>query len=351
MACRIGVDQGNTIAGPARFAYLDLVSEDGGGVSAPLASAEWLAREYGLGRVLSCTVAARGAMGGIFRLRTTTGAYAAKQFFWQQPDESEVSRVIAFTTACRKAGVPSPETLAGPRRRFAHEHPATGQSWQVQRWIQGAVPDRLDVLTAIWLAQQMATIHRLALRCDEGAEIDPWYLVADHDWLALSDHALACNAPWSDGFASRTSEFAALATVANSAPSGDVVMCHRDLKAVNTLLEAGGQRWLLDWDNCGPQESWRELGNLLLHHVGDDSAVAAIADAYQDAGGCAAPRSLDIFATGLAVWLNFLHGQATLALDETAEREHRSFAGDEVAALVDGFPAMQALESAAAAWR
>lgn len=325
------------------------MTEEHRGASTSLVDAAWLAGEYGLGPVLEWTVAARGAMGGIFRLRTTIGEYAAKQFFWHQPEESEVLDVIGFTTACREAGVPSPETLPGPNGRFTHASPATGQSWQVQHWVHGAVPDRLDVATAKWLGQQMATIHRIALLCADEAEIDPWYVVVDHDWLALADHALASNVSWSRCLALRTPEFAELATRVNGVPVGDVAMCHRDLKAVNTVLGPCGERWLLDWDNCGPQEPWRELGSLLLHHVGDNQAVADIADAYREAGGSAAPISPDIFVTGLAVWLNFLHGQAAVALDVTAEREHRLFAAERVTALVDGMPTVKALERAAAA--
>ncbi len=128
-------------------------------------------------------------------------------------------------------------------------------------------------------------------------------------------------------------------------------MCHRDVKAVNTLLGPGGERWLLDWDNCGPLESWREFGNLLLHHVGRDLAVVDIVGAYRDAGGCALPASPAVFATGVAVWLNFLHGQALVALDDAADREHRKFAAAGVTALVDGMPTVRALERASACLR
>lgn len=127
--------------------------------------------------------------------------------------------------------------------------------------------------------------------------------------------------------------------------------CHRDLQANNTLLDDDGRRWLLDWDNCGPQETWRELGTVLLPHVGDDAAVARIAGACRDAGGDDWPETPQLFATGLAVWLNFLHGQALVALGEAADPAHRAFAADKVAALVPGVPSMQALDCAATATR
>jgi len=258
--------------------------------------------------------------------------------------------VIIFTAACREAGVPSPTTERSAAGAALAVHPQSGLVWQVQRWVPGRVPDRDDVPTAVWLAQQMATIHGLPQRCGDDA-VDEWYTAVRHNWQQLGGDASRGGVPWAAGLAERAADFEALAALVNSVGIGEPVYCHRDLQANNTLLDDVGRRWLLDWDNCGPQETWRELGTVLLHHVGDDAAVARIAGAYREEGGDDWPETPQLFATGLAVWLNFLHGQALLALDEDADPAHRAFAADKVSALVPGVPSMQALDCAATATR
>lgn len=311
---------------------------------------EWITDEYRLGSMRGWSFATRGAMGQIYRLSTTRGDYAAKAFFWEAPDETRAESVITFTSACREAGVPSPMTERGVAGALLTMHPQTGLVWQVQRWVPGRVPDADDVPTAVWLAQQMATIHRLALPCG-GDTVDEWYTEVRHDWQALADHANRAGVPWAAGLAERATEFEALTALVNSVGIGEPVYCHRDLQANNTMLNDNGRRWLLDWDNCGPQEPWREFGNLLLQHVEDDAATASIAAAYRQSGGVDWPPTPTLFATGLAVWLNFLHGQGLVVLDEAADPRHRAFATENVTALVAGVPSMQTLECAVAATR
>lgn len=314
------------------------------------ADGEWIADAYRLGALRGWSLAARGAMGEIYRLSTTRGDYAAKVFFWEAPDETRAESVVTFTANCRAAGVPSPTTERSVTGAPLTVHRRTGLVWQVQRWVPGRVPGGGDVPTAVWLAQQMATIHRLALPCG-GDTIDEWYTEVRHDWQGLADHANQVGVPWAGGLAERATEFEALTALVNSVAIDEPVYCHRDVQANNTLLDDDGRRWLLDWDNCGPQEPWREFGNLLLQHVEDDDAVAGMAAAYREAGGLDWPQAPDLFATGLAVWLNFLHEQAHVALDAAADPGHRTFATEKVAALVAGMPSMQALERAAAVTR
>lgn len=261
------------------------------------------------------------------------------------PSRSSPSPLPAAQPACQ-ARRPSEVSPGGALA----VHPENGLVWQVQQWVPGRVPDHNDVPTAVWLAQQMASIHRLALPC--GADtIDEWYTEVRHDWQGLADHANQAGVPWAAGLAERATEFEALTALVNSVDIGEPVYCHRDVQANNTLLDDDGRRWLLDWDNCGPQEPWREFGNLLLQHVADDAAVAGIAAAYREAGGIDWPQTPALFATGLAVWLNFLHGQALVALDKATDPGQRAFATDKVTALAAGVPSMQALECAAAATR
>lgn len=308
--------------------------------------ADWLSAQYRLGEVHGSELAARGAMGEIYRLTTSTGTYAAKVFFWEALRERDAEWVVHFTDQCRGAGVPSPATLRSTADSVLSMSPRSGLVWQVQKWAPGRVPDCDDVPAAVWLAQQMAAIHRLVVPGPHD-DVDPWYTEVQHDWDRLAAAAERAGAGWAGRLTARKREFRELSALVNSVGVGERVACHRDLKAVNTLVTEDGRRWLLDWDNCGPQQPWRELGTVLMDHVGNDTALRQIAMAYREAGGPGWPRTADLFATGLAVWLNFLHGQAQLALDETAEPQHRVFAEERIAALILGVPSLHALESAA----
>ncbi len=316
-----------------------------------LPDGQWIVDAYGFGDLVSWRLAARGAMGEVYQLVTTKAAYAAKVFFWEAPDEVRAGEVADFAAACRAAGVPSPPIERTRTGSAVCTSPVTGNVWQVQQWAPGRVPERDDVATAEWLAVQMAIIHQLALPCGDHAKLDGWYTRVAHDWAGLGRLSVASGMSWSDGIVRRRAEFEALSTVVNGLGVGELVQCHRDLKAVNTLVAGDGSRKLLDWDNCGPQQPWRELGAVLLHCAGDEAAVARIAAAYRRAGGPAWPETVELFATGLAVWLNFLHGQALVAMDPAADETHRAFAQETVSALVEGVPTLKALERAAEATR
>jgi hypothetical protein len=88
-----------------------------------------------------------------------------------------------------------------------------------------------------------------------------------------------------------------------------------------------------------------------MEHVGDPQTVATLADDYTRAGGRPLPRGVPLFASGAAVWLNFLRTRALLALDETHSADHRSRAAKAIPSLVRDMPSMRSLERAAQAIR
>ena len=84
------------------------------------------------------------------------------------------------------------------------------------------------------------------------------------------------------------------------------------LRALNGKGEASGRsaHWLVDWDNVGLLTPWRELGSVLLWHIANENSVHQIVDAYRSTGCTARLDGPESLATGLAIALNFLHGQA-----------------------------------------
>jgi hypothetical protein len=109
--------------------------------------------------------------------------------------------------------------------------------------------------------------------------------------------------------------------------------------------------WLVDWDNAGPLVPQRELGALLMRQLDAPDNLRKIVGAYRAAGGPAEIDGAEGFATGLAISLNFLDGQAKAAMDTGLADGHRQFAQRQVAGLLESLPDLDVLEKAARAVR
>jgi thiamine kinase-like enzyme len=135
----------------------------------------------------------------------------------------------------------------------------------------------------------------------------------------------------------------------NNVPVGPGVSCHRDLQHDNVLRDRAGRNWLLDWDNHGPLEPWRELGALLVAAVPDLERIGRLAAAYRkETGTDALPDGPELFATGLAVWLNFLSEQVRAVTHPEDGDEHLAWSARMVGQLLGPFPAVAELARAAA---
>jgi aminoglycoside phosphotransferase (APT) family kinase protein len=287
-----------------------------------------LTAAFGLGEAVAFTRVARGAMGAVWRLETRTGVYAAKEAFWRPPEEEPVRQEVTFRAACK---VRSPEPLTTPSGLYVVDR------WRLYEWIDGVVPPRDDLDTMVWLAEQMAAIHGVASTAGPMVT-DDWYHRVDVDWPALAERApeLAASVP----------RLVELADVVNSTSLDDPVLCHRDLTPSNVLIGADGP-YLVDWDNVGPLPPARELGFQLINHLTDEHVVRRLVSAYRAAGGPGEITGPESFATGLAIMLNFLHGQTSAALDPDLADEHRAFAARQIAGLIRSVPAPGVLERAA----
>jgi hypothetical protein len=137
----------------------------------------------------------------------------------------------------------------------------------------------------------------------------------------------------------------ALAALVTPAAQADLVTCHRDLHPGNVLVDGAGDLVALDWDDAGPACPGRELaGVLMFWHVGagraDEAAAERTLRAYRAAGGPGRLRDERSFGMYLAGRLNFLHGQATLALDPDADPADRDYASAEVSDTLARLPTL-----------
>jgi phosphotransferase family enzyme len=286
---------------------------------------------------------ARGAMGAIWRLSSDAGDFAVKQPFWGFLPESAVASEVAFRAACADVRVPSPAPIAAMNGEYVVHH--EGSSFRLYEWVDGEVPDRGDAVVTAWLAAQMGAIHALEWSGPAGDEPDAFYHRVDVDWPALAAAADRAAVGWASDLGEMVPRLQHLSELVNGVPIGTMVWSHRDLKNTN-VLRGATDSWLVDWDNAGPMAPWRELGALLMNHLASEASLRRITGAYRSAGGTAVIDGPTGFATGLAISLNFLHGQASSVLDATTEDHHRQFAAAQVAALLTSIPDLALLEQA-----
>ena len=220
---------------------------------------------------------------------------------------------------------------------------ASGTGWRVHVFAPGVVPDRSDLAAQRWVLEQGALIHGLALDPAPGDTVHAFYTASTVDWAELAARAVAVGTEWAPRLRARAAEFGELGAWATSVPLRSPVLCHRDLKANNTLVERDGTRCLFDWDDVGAHDPAREVGTVLLHHVPDEAALGLLAAAYGAAGGAPLPEGPELFASGVAVWLNVLAGQVGVLLDAEAEPEHHEFALPKVRGLLEDVPAHDVL--------
>src|SRR5712691_817317 len=285
----------------------------------------------------SISAPSRGAVGQIWRLDLGTDRYALKELFFGS-DEESVRKEVTFTAHLQAAGVRLPGSVPASTGRFLV--PVAGDSgdrWlRLYQWIDGVPADLADAGTADRIGELLARLHSRALP-PLGAS-DPWLEVVPDSvtWDSLADAARAQGVGWGHELAGRKGLMAELAELVTAADTDQMVTCHRDLHPDNVLVDQSGELVVLDWDDAGPACPDRELaGVLAFWHLdaagqADEKAIRRTLAAYYAAGGPGRLNDERAFGMYIAGRLNFLHGQARLALDEGASPENRRYAAIEI---------------------
>jgi Ser/Thr protein kinase RdoA (MazF antagonist) len=287
-----------------------------------------VAAMFSLGPVLGIPgYVARGAMGEVWRLETSSGRWAVKWLFpWVPADPRPAD--VALQLAAAAAGIPLPRpVLAADGTAIAV---AGGRPARVYEWVDVGPPPPAPVPPAIaadvgWL---LGTLHGLGLAA--GGPADSWYTRVQPDdyWDGLIRRAAAAAAPWAGRLAAARGLITALsAQVTPPSPAAPLLLCHRDFNPDN-LLPAGpdGRLTVLDWENAGPLSPGRELGYAVFTWCAgggrfDTAAADALVSGYAAAGAVPA-LGADTFATAIATHLNVLHVMTEKWLTEPGDRDY-----------------------------
>ncbi len=283
-----------------------------------------VARAYGLGRPTGLiALAARGELGRIWRLETSTGRWAVKELL-RPADETAAREDVAFQEAALAAGVPMPRPIPAPDGRVISEVPAPDRRVEVRVYTWVDLAGR-EVRPAI--ADAAAILGRLhALAFPARGPVDPWFTAAPGpgDLEGLVAAARAARASWADTLGGLVPLLREGDAIVAAGSHESTIRCHLDFNPENVLVDRQGHPVVVDWENSGPASAEQELASTLAEFVPDVSATRAFLRAYGQAGGPAILRDRSSFAMTLAFQANLVAWYAERALDPSASAEDRA---------------------------
>lgn len=254
-----------------------------------------IARCFGLGegaRVLGPP--ARGELGQVWRVESSTGSWAAKELL-EQRSETEAARQTAFQEAAVAVGVPAPGIVRTVDGRVLLD--LGDCQVRVYTWVEVEPPD-LDLDPAS-VGSAVAAIHRLGYPGD-GA-VHPWYTdpVGAEAWDALFQRLTRAGNPQGVRLAEHREELCALEELL--CPPTPVQQLHLDLWADNVRATSDGGLCVLDWENAGTGDPSQELALVLAEFCSESAERAAsLHTAYVDEGGPGRVRGPEDFSMAIA---------------------------------------------------
>jgi aminoglycoside phosphotransferase (APT) family kinase protein len=236
----------------------------------------------------------------MFRLETTTGSWAVKQLFEDEPEES-ASDNLAYQEAVHAAGVPM------PRPQRALDGRAFAEGVRVYDWLElepGAHPDSL---TAGALLARIHTVHWPA------GEPHPWYFepVPPERWGELVPQARAAGAVWAEPLARAAPELAACVPLISPPEPARLQRCHLDFNVENVLVTTAGDPVVIDWENAGAGDPRREAAATLV-----EFEAGGVLRGYRAAGGALDGLEPPDFAMAFAVHAHLIELYARTWLEQ-----------------------------------
>jgi Phosphotransferase enzyme family len=222
---------------------------------------------------------ARGEVGQVWKLNTTTADWAIKETFGT-PSPAEAERNATFQELVGAAGIHVPTV-----RRASDGHvlaDIAGSPIRAYSWVD--LYDSDISIDPAKVGQVVASIHRVNFHGGNG--VDPWYTdpVGADGWNELVTALRQAQAPFAELLAEQCDELIALEGLLQ-APT-QLQTCHRDLFADNVLSTPNGKLCVIDWENSGLADPNQELA-LVLFEYGRDHAdrLRLLYESYIDNGG------------------------------------------------------------------
>ena len=228
---------------------------------------------------------ARGQLGQVWRLDTSTGPYAVKEWF-AEPDLSEVARDADFVAAARSEGVVTPAIVRATDGAVSAVIPVSDSraptAIRVFEWVD--LLPRTRLLDPSAVGSTLAGLHRAGAPTRES--VDNWFAtgVGESRWVSLQQRVAREGAPFAPVLGALLGDLIAVESVIE--PHEAPIVCHRDLWADNVLATTDGRVCVIDFENLGPADPSQELAMVLFEFGADDPARArSLHTAYRDAGG------------------------------------------------------------------
>lgn len=282
-----------------------------------------VAARFALGDVVGePTFVARGAMGLIWRVTTTSGEFAVKQL-QEWAEVGDIPFDIELQCAAAQAGVPLPRPVLTP------DGIAVADRVRVYEWVDLA--DALAVPVPSGVAARvgeiLGRIHALGVAPPQ--DPDTWYDTPPtrEQWESVVARAVQSRQPWSQSLASGLDFLEELAVRFAVTSADPLITCHRDFGPQNVLPSAhGGSLLVLDWENAGPGTAAGEVASSLLEWTSSEGEVdvdsaRSLLTAYREATGSDVRVNDLSFSRSVITHLNFLKVMADQAIHDEDNRE------------------------------
>jgi Ser/Thr protein kinase RdoA (MazF antagonist) len=255
---------------------------------------------------------ARGELGRVSRLATTTGRWAVKEVELFVPSVAEADANVVVQESMLDAGVQLPRP-----RRTVDGH-ALHDNVRVYEWLDMTAVDPSDTDVDEQVAVALASVHLHAPPTREWP--DPWYRHAPSrgQWTEL---IIQARGSW---WAPRIAGLLPELTDLREPEHVPAHICHLDVCPENVFLR-GGRLVIIDWENAGPAATVQDLGSSLWDFGrGEVGRTRAFVDAYRHAGGPLERLTASVFDTARVVQANLIDFFARRTLDPATTPEGRT---------------------------
>jgi Ser/Thr protein kinase RdoA (MazF antagonist) len=285
-----------------------------------------VAGAYQLGDALGEPVfAARGELGRIWCVPTSTGRWAVKELLSPNPGDGQVDARFQFAAA--EARVPLPRPVRTPGGEVVTT--VGGATIRVYEWVD------LDTTATVVPRKGGELLARLHAVRHRASSIDLWYTepVGEESWRDVVARGHRADRAWAAPLEALIPHLlTAEAVILDALQTGggqDCWCCHLDFNPQNVAMTAGGTPVVLDWENAGAAIPEREVAQAVWDFAAwpgrSDRARAALefVAGYRQAGGVFDPSGVEVFAMAFALQGHLLEHYARRTLDGAATPEDR----------------------------